>query len=351
MRKKDSLTLKNIADRIGLSETTISRALSGQAAKYRISPETEKAILALADELHFSPNQLARSLRLQKTHTIGLMIPDISNPFFANIARNVEREARKSGYSVILTDTEETESIEIESLRLLRGRKVDGLVICPVGQNFTHLEKLFANEMPMVLIDRYIPDSHIPYVSSDNYGGAYQAVSYLIQNGHRRIACIQGLENTLPNIERVRGYRQAHANATIEVDETLIVGDSFGYQNGYIEMKLMLGHNPRPTAIFAVSNLISLGALHAIDEEALKIPDDISIISFDDQPYSALLATPMTTVAQQNEQIGQLALKMLFNQMELKTVPDQKGILIPTRLIVRKSVKNLLASDKVLSVS
>jgi LacI family transcriptional regulator len=341
MRKNDSLTLKNIADRLNLSETTVSRALSGQASKYRISQETEKAVLDLAEELHFSPNQLARSLRLQKTHTIGLMIPDISNPFFANIARNVEKEARKLGYSVILADTEETETIEIESLRLLRGRKVDGMVISPVGQQGSHLEKLFAIGMPMVLIDRYFPDSPLPYVASDNFGGAYQAVMHMIEKGHIRIACIQGLENTLPNIERLRGYCQAHHDAGIPVDETLIVGDSFGYQNGYIEMKLLIGRNPRPTAVFAVSNLISLGALHAIDEEGLNVPGDLSIVSFDDQPYSALLATPMTTVAQQNEQIGPLAVKMLFNQIESKLVPEQKGILVPTRLIVRKSVRDL----------
>jgi LacI family transcriptional regulator len=344
MRKKDSLTLKNIADRLGISETTVSRALSGQASKYRISQETEKEVLDLAEELHFSPNQLARSLRLQKTHTIGLMIPDISNPFFANIARNIEKEARKLGYSVILADTEETESIEIESLRLLRGRKVDGMVISPVGQHSSHLEKLFAVGMPMVLIDRYFPDSPLPYVASDNFSGAHQAVSHLIQNGHVRIACIQGLENTLPNVERLRGYHQAHADSGLPVNETLIVGDSFGYQNGYIEMKLLLRYNPRPTAVFAVSNLISLGALHAIDEEGLRVPEDVSIISFDDQPYSALLATPMTTVAQQNEQIGPLAVKMLFNQIESKTVPEQKGILIPTRLIVRKSVRDMRTS-------
>jgi LacI family transcriptional regulator len=344
MRKKDTLTLKNIADRLSLSETTVSRALSGQASKYRISQETEKAVLNLAEELHFSPNELARGLRLQKTHTIGLMIPDISNPFFANIARNVEKEARKGGYSVILVDTAEDEAIEIESIRLLRGRKVDGMVISPIGQHASHLEKLFANGMPMVLIDRYFPDSPLPYIASDNFSGAYQAVSHLIQNGHVHIACIQGLENTLPNIERLRGYRSAYADAGIGVDESLIVGDSFGYQNGYIETKLLLRHNPRPTAVFAVSNLISLGALHAIDEEGLSVPGDISIVSFDDQPYSALLATPMTTVAQQNEQIGPLAVKMLFNQIELKTVPEQKGILIPTRLIIRKSVRDLRAS-------
>jgi len=342
MKKKDSLTLKIISDKVGFSETTVSRVLSNQAAKYRISPETEKAILSLAEELHFSPNQLARSLRLQKTNTIGLIIPDISNPFFASIARNVAKEARKSGYSVILADTEESENIEVEALRLLRGRKVDGMLVSSVGQHSTHLERLFANDMPLVLIDRYFPETPMPYVGSDNYGGAHQAVSHLIKNGHVRIACIQGLENTMPNSERLRGYQQAHSDHGLKVDESLIVGDSFGYQNGYVEMKILLRYDPRPTAVFAVSNLISLGAMHALQEEGLRVPDDMSIISFDDQPYSALLATPMTTVSQQNEQIGSIAVKMLFHLIETKTVPAHKGVIVPTQLIIRESVKNLI---------
>jgi len=193
----------------------------------------------------------------------------------------------------------------------------------------------------MVLIDRYFPDCPIPYVGSDNFSGAYQAVAHLIRNGHLRIACIQGLERTLPNIERLRGYRQAYGDSGLAVDENLIVGDSFGYQNGYIETKLLLRHNPRPTAIFAVSNLISLGALHAIDEEGLKVPDDISIISFDDQPYSALLATPMTTVSQQNEQIGAARGENALPSDRIQDRARTEGILIPTHLIVRKSVKNL----------
>jgi LacI family transcriptional regulator len=341
MRKKSTLTLKNIAEKLGFSETTVSRALSGQAAKYRISPETEKAVLDLASELHFSPNQLARSLRLQRTHTIGLMIPDISNPFFASIARNVEKEARNAGYSVILADTEESEAIEMESVRLLRGRKVDGMVVAPVGQNAAHLEKVFASGMPMVLIDRYFPESQIPYVASDNFSGAFQAVRHLIENGHERIACIQGLENTLPNLERLRGFRQAHEEAGINVDETLVVGDSFGYQNGYIETKILVKRDPRPTAIFAVSNLISLGSLNALNEEGLGIPEDVSLVSFDDQLYSAFLATPMTTVVQQNKQIGQIAVKLLFTQIESRILPLPGGILIPTTLVPRKSVKRI----------
>ncbi|HNW59621.1 MAG TPA: LacI family DNA-binding transcriptional regulator [bacterium] len=344
MKKKDSYTLKQISAKSGFSETTVSRILSNQAAKYRISPETEKIVRALAEELHFVPNQLAQSLRLQKTNTIGLIIPDIANTFFSSIAQHVAIEARKIGYSVILVDTENSEVIEAESLLLLRSRKVDGLLITPIGLHSENLERLVANEMPLVLIDRYFPDSPIPYVGSDNFTGAYNALLHLIHNGHSRIACIQGLENAFPTMERLRGYHQAHRDQNLSVDPALITGNSFSFENGYMEMKLLLSYRPRPTALFAMSNTIALGALQALQEEGIKVPLDLSIVTFDDQPALGLLGTPLTTVAQQNEQLGSIAVKMLFHIISTKTNLSHKGILLPTQMIYRDSVRNLRGS-------
>jgi LacI family transcriptional regulator len=341
MKKRDSYTLKKISEKTGFSETTVSRVLSNQAAKYRISTKTEKAILAVADELHFAPNQLARSLRLQKTNTIGLIVPNLDNPFFANIAHHVVKEARKTGYAIILADSEDSEAVEIDILHNLRGWKVDGFLIAPVGQHSAHLQRLFTSEVPLVLIDRYFQDTPIPYVGAENYGAAYRSVSHLILNGHTRIACIKGLSSTLPSEERLRGYRQAHADHDLPIDETLIVGDSFGYQNGYIEMRLLLRYEPKPTAVFTMSNLITLGALQAIAEEDLGVPEDISLVSFDDQPYSGLLSTPLTAVAHQNEQIGSIAVKMLLHLIGSKAARTIKGVLVPSQLIYRSSVKNL----------
>ncbi|MBN2410913.1 LacI family DNA-binding transcriptional regulator [candidate division KSB1 bacterium] len=336
---KNNITLKTIAHQLGISESTVSRVLNGKASKYRISKKTEEIILKTAKELNFTPNPLARSLRLNKTNTIGLVIPDISNPFFSSIARNVEQEARKLGYSIILCDTEEDTDLEKESLELLELRKVDGLIISPVGQTFNYIKRIYNNGMPIVIIDRYFPDLDIPYVTSDNYKGAFEAISYLIDNGHRSIACIQGLTHTSPNNERVRGYREALLNYHLPVDEALIVGDSFGEQNGYLETKLLLKNEKNITAIFSVSNLISLGALRAIYEEGLRVPEDISIISFDDQPYSDYLATPMTTVTQKNKEMGQISIKLLINQIESKIRFSSKCVILPTKLIKRKSVK------------
>jgi LacI family transcriptional regulator, galactose operon repressor len=336
--KNNNITLKSIADQLKVSVTTVSRVLNGKSDTYRISKETKRRILNAAKELNYSPNQLARGLRLQKTHTIGYIIPDISNPFFSSIAKTVEKSARKFGYSIILCDSEENTEMEISLLQLMLNRKVDGLIISPVGIEVSHLIDLSKKKIPVVLLDRYFPDLDLPFVTSDNYQGAFEAVSTLFDYGHRRIACIQGLRRTSPNNDRVKGYLDAHRKNNIPIDQSLIVGDSFGEENGYIETKLLLKKKDIPTAIFAVSNLISLGSIRAITEEGLRIPDDISMISFDDQPYSRFLATPMTTVAQQSAQIGQIATKILIDQIESNSQIEPKGIFLPTSLIIRDSI-------------
>jgi len=337
--KSSNATLKSIATKLGVSVSTVSRVINGKSSKYRISKDTQDAILKVAKELSYSPNQLARGLRLKRTNTIGYIIPDISNPFFSSIAKSVEKFARKFGYSILLCDSEENTDIEKESLQLMLNRKVDGLIISPVGLEVSHLVTISQKNIPIVLLDRYFPELNIPFVTSDNYQGALEAVNLLIENGHTRIACIQGLKNTSPNNDRVKGYKDAHLKHDLEIDESLLVGDSFGEENGYIETKLLLKKNLLPTAIFSISNLISLGAIRAISEEGLKIPDDISMISFDDQPYSRFLSTPMTTVSQQSSQIGQIATKLLIDQIESNRSVEAKGIFLPTKIIMRESVK------------
>ena len=334
-------TLKRIARESGVSVTTISRVLTGQANRYRISKQTETAVRKLAKELDFVPNQLARGLRLKKTLTIGLVIPDISNPFFAGIAQQATLGTRKHGYSVILCDSQDSTELEMQSLALLQSRNVEGVVLCPVGQSTDHLAEYIGGRLPLVLVDRFYPELPLPYVSSDNVAGAKQATELLIENGHRRIACLQGLRHTSPNEFRVRGYKEALARHHIQVDENLIVGDSFTEQSGYIETKLLLKTQPDVKAILSLCNLNALGAIRALAEEKRSVPDDISIVSFDDPPYSAYLATPMTTVAQSYSEMGEVAVKLLFDQIQSSRGQTKGGILLPTTLIKRKSVKRL----------
>lgn len=337
-------TLKTIAEEVGYSVATVSRVLNGQASEYRISKEAEQLITEVARKIDFSPNILAKGLRKKRTFTLGLVIPDISNPFFSNIVRNIERAARKMGYSIILCDSDENTDLEIQLLQTLKARKVDGLIVFPVGIDGRHLLKVFEQGIPLVLIDRCFPEFDIPFVCSDNYAGAKEAVSYLLENGHRLIACIQGLQNTMPNNDRVRGYRDAYRELGVEVKEHLIVGSSFGMHNGYIEAKMLLNLKNRPTAIFACSNLIALGSLQAISEENLAVPNDISIVSFDDQTYSSFLRTPMTTINQQGEEMGEISVRLLLNQLDKHLDKNQNTkIYLPTKLIKRKSVKMIAA--------
>ncbi len=247
---KKQPTLKRIAEQLGVSTTTVSRVLSGQARQYRISQATEEAVRKLAQEYNFIPNPIARGLRLSKTSTIGLIIPDISNPFFAGIARQIAQGARGHGYSVILCDSQDNVELEIQSLDLLRAQNVEGLVLCPVGQTAAHLKPFERGELPIVLVDRYFPSLALAYVASDNAAGAREATNYLVEQGHRRIACLQGLPGTSPNEDRLRGYREALATHRIAIDETLVVGNSFGEperlhrdQTALARPKTLFGHS------------------------------------------------------------------------------------------------------------
>src|SRR4051812_40021888 len=184
-------TLQCIAERSGVSVTTISRVLSGQATRYRISKQTEEAVRKIAREVNFVTNQLARGLRLKKTLKIGLVIPDVSNPFFAGIARQVTLGARKHEYSVVLCDSQDNTDIEQRSVALLQSQHVEGGVLCPVGQRGDHLAKFVQGKLRVVFVDRFFPGLQLPYVSSDNPAGARTATEYLLNSGHRRIACLQ----------------------------------------------------------------------------------------------------------------------------------------------------------------
>ena len=341
MKKNILPTLESIAKELNISISTVSRVLNGKSKKNRISKKTTELILKTAEKFNYQPNQLARSLRLNRSHTIGLIIPDISNPFFARIVRYIEKSARDNGYSVIVTDSDENTQIERSSLQFLISRKIDGLIISPVGKESEHLIKASNKNIPIVLIDRYFPDLKLPFVGSDNFSGSFEATNYLIQNGHTRISFIQGIKGTTVNQDRVNGFIEAFKTNNIPLDRSLIVGDNFGEQNGYVETRILLNLENKPTVIFAASNLISLGALKALYEENLNVPNDMSIISFDDQPYSDFLATPMTTVAQQSQDIGSIAFNLLMDKMESDSARELPKILLPTKLIVRKSVKKI----------
>lgn len=336
-------TLHDIAARAGVSASTASRVLSGQAAKYRISGDTEKAVREAADALRYRVNHLARGLRLQKTHTLGVVAPDLSNPFFAHIIKRIQSVAHGHGYSLVVCNTDESLALEVEQVSLLHRKRVDGLIAMPVGQGYGHFEDWTEKGVPLVLVDRCSDDLVAPGVSVDNYRGAYEATEHLIAAGHRRIALIQGLPGTSTNTARVRGYRDALEAYGIPVESDLIVGGDFRQQNGYVETKLLLRQERPPTALFATSDLIALGALDALAEEGASVPDDISLLSFDDFDFAPHLKCPLTAVWQPREMMGELAVKLLVEQFQDGARAARQVVLRP-KLVVRESVAVLPAA-------
>ncbi len=335
-----SPTLKAIAARLGVSVTTVSRSINGQGARYRISEKTQRAVQRLARRLDFTPNPIARGLRLKKTATIGLVIPDVSNPFFARIAHRIAVAARDHRHSVLLADSQEDTALEVEAIGLLMRRQVDGLILCPVGLSDAHLRPMARASIPFVLVDRHFPKLPLPVVTSDNIGGARGAMRHLLDAGHRRIGVLQGLPGTSTNRDRITGLRAAMAARRLPPDTAPMAGETFLEDSGFRAARRLLRARPRPTALFALGNLIALGALRAIADAGLRVPEDISLVAFDDHPYAPHLSAPITTVAQDVDALGRVAAEILFARIGGgRAAPITRTI--PTRLVERRSVRTL----------
>lgn len=334
-------TLQDIAALTGFSKSTVSRVLNNKGEECRISARTREVVLKAAEKLNYRPNQLARGLRLKRTQTIGLIIPDISNPFFAYTTRMIQSFAfDEMGYSLIVCNTNEDLATEIEQVELLKSKGVDGFIIMPVGLDDTHISHLVQDGFAVVLLDRCFEDLEISSVVVDNYAGSYEAVEHIINKGHRRIAIVQGLPNTSTNTARVKGYRDALTDYGISVNETYIVGRDFRQENGYIETKALLERHDRPTAIFATSDLITLGVFRAIHEVNYKVPDDISLVCFDDVDFAPFLVSPLTVVHQPRTLMGEHAVKLLMDEISTGGTVKKKVVLKP-QLVVRGSVRDL----------
>ncbi|MCM1532956.1 MAG: LacI family transcriptional regulator [Ruminococcus flavefaciens] len=330
-------TLVSLSRRTGFSVSTISRALNGQAAKYRISPATVAVIKAEAERCGYTPSIIAKSLRTKSTRTIGLIIPCIENPYFAMVSSVVIAEAKRMGYTIVIVDSTDDESDERDGLRSLVSRKVDGIIAVPCGSDPSLLESISAST-PVVLIDRYYEGSDLPYVCSDNYGGSLEAVRYLIDSGHRNILCIQGNVSTSPTRHRVQGYRDAMQAAGL-AGCTNVCGNSFSIDNGYLETKLALNSTNAPTAIFALSNTILLGAIKAIRESGLRIPQDISVISFDYSMQLDFIEPAVTHISQPVTNIGTLAIKILLQEIANRSARAAQ-IKLPVELVIKDSVRS-----------
>ena len=326
-------TIKDVARRAGVSTMTVSRVINN--ADY-ISPETRERVEQAIAELDYLPNALARSLRFKQTKTIALVLTDITNPFFTGVSRGVGDAAVAHGFSVLFCNTDESKQVERDYLSILLQKQVDGVLLVPASSDSEAATQLRSRGVPMVVIDRRIPIP-VDTVRGDSERGAYDLTRHLIELGHRRIAAITGPTDVSTASDRVAGYKRALAEVGIPIDPDLICVDDFMTEGGYRSIQRLLRAAVRPTAIFAGNNFIAFGAFRALREAGLGIPEDISLVTFDDLPDSWLLSPFLTTANQPSHEIGQRATELLIARLTGAIDAAPHEIILQAELIIRRS--------------
>ncbi|WP_406678658.1 LacI family DNA-binding transcriptional regulator [Moorella sp. ACPs] len=324
--------MTEVAKLAGVSPSTVSRVLSNSPY---VSEETRQRVLEAVKLLEYKPNRLASNLRKMSSKTIVVVLPDITNPFFARILQGLEDVARENGYHVLLGDTGNNLKLEKDFIDLVRERFVDGLILATAR---IRKEEILAisQEMPVVLACEYVEGYDIPTVSIDNISAARQATEHLINLGHKRIGFITGPLGVILSRDRLKGYRQALLLHEIPIDESLIQEGDFSVKSGYDIMMKFLAVNPPPTAVFASNDEMAVGAMKAIKHKGMRVPDDVAVIGFDDIPLCTLVEPELTTIAQPKYEIGTHAMDMLLKIIKKEELVN-KQIVLAHHLVVRES--------------
>ncbi len=329
-------TIRDVARRAGVAPITASRALSDTGY---VSVTTRARVQRAAAELEYVPNMLAKSLRSHHTQTLALLLTDITNPFWTTVARGVEDEASRNGYTVIYCNTDENEAKQEQYISMLLRRRVDGVLLVPAASTGEAVHALQAQQVQVVVLDRRLPGVAVDVVRGASSDGARRLVQHLIELGHRRIAVLTGPANLSTAQERVDGYRRALQTAQINIDPSLMLFGSYTVESGAAMARQVLHMQPRPTAIFAANNFLAAGVLRTLYAEGLRVPEDMSLVSFEDLPFH-YVREPFLTVAQQPAYtLGSTAAGLLLQRIAQKgmdTGPCQE-IVLPTEIVVRFS--------------
>ncbi|MHC2990251.1 hypothetical protein OB13_01100 [Pontibacter sp. HJ8] len=335
MKKK--LLISDIAKQLNISITSVSFILNGRAKEKRISDSLAEKVLKLVEEVNYKPNQLAQSLRTGKTKTIGLIVEDISNPFFATIARLIEEKAYKEGYRIIYCSTEDDKDKTHELISLFRDKHVDGYIITPTQGAEDDIKELISDGFPVVLIDRQVIGLDSNFVVVDNLDGAYQATSHLIGRGYKKIAFVTTDSRQNQMLLRLEGYRTALENLALE-PTILEIPYSYDPEKMIRSMMSFLDEQREVDAVFFSTNYLALRGLEAISRLDLAIPAQLGLVSYDDLDFFRLYKPAITAVAQPTEDIANQVINIMLNLLKGEN-PDTlpKPLVLPTHLIVRGS--------------
>ncbi|UCJ14975.1 LacI family transcriptional regulator [Pseudomonas sp. MM211] len=324
-------TIKDVAARAGISYTTVSHVVNGTRP---VSDSVRDKVQAAIAELGYVPSGVARSLRARATGTLGLLVPNASNPYFAELARGIEDHAERNGYSVILCNSDDDGAKQLRYLRVLLERRIDGLIVATVTRDAAFAQALAAVRLPLMLVDRSLDGVSADRLQIDHEKGGYLATRHLLELGHRRIACIAGPVDTQVAQLRVAGYQRALVEAGLPVAEPIHC--AFTSPAGHAAALGLLSVEARPTAIFAGNDMIALGVLRAAAERGVRVPLELSLVGFDDIEVSRYLHPALTTVGQHIGQLGERAAERLLQRVRTPELEPEQWLLEPT-LMVRES--------------
>lgn len=337
MKKK--VNIKDIAKLANVSHTTVSRALND---KSRIRKETKQKILAIATELGYRPDFIAKSLVLKRTKTLGLVITNIANPFYTELAQGIEKTATRLGYSIILCSTQSDISTEKQYIEMLRSKGVDGILFSSAHRGDPNIVALAEEEFPIVLVNRrtYHPavKEKVDYVGVDNILGGFLAVEHLIRLGHRSIGMVGGSAESSVGLERLKGGEKALRAYGLEQRGDYLLEGNFLKKSGYEKGKEFLKMPEFPTAVFAANDYMALGVYQAVVEEGLRIPEDVALVGFNDIEFSSMKGIELTTIGQKKFEMGAAAVEMLVERIEQgDNRASAREILLMPELIVRRT--------------
>ena len=311
-----------------------------------VSDELKANVLSAMEDLSYQPNLIARSLRKKKTNSIGLIVSDIVNPFFSEIAWSIEYFSFIEKYSLILCSTNGNEEKEIFYINQLSEWQVDGIILISPQISTSYLKILEDRNIPVVLVDNESPGCDVDVIRVDNYLGGKIATEHLVSLGHKKIACITGPFTGNPSYDRVRGYRDGLKKHGIEVDEDLIIAGNFDVISGVQSADLLLEKGGRPTAIFACNDLLAIGVVHSAAAHKIRVPQDLSVVGFDDITLARYIVPPLTTVKQPMREIGEQALECMTEKIKN---PNKacRTITLNVRLEERQSTQMIKKKAKV----
>ncbi len=326
-------TIKDIARQAGVSYATVSRALND---KYGVNSETRENILEIARAIDYKPNGLARGLVKNQSRSIGLLIPDICNPFYPEIAKGVEDAAKEMGYSIFLCNTGYEADREDHYLGLLSEKRVEGILMAPGNEDRAEPDSQPAGPIPVVYLSRRIADPDVSFVAIDDERGGFLATRHLIELGYKTIGYIGSREGGLSTVDRYNGYCQAFEKYGMTVDERFVIYGDFKSETGYRVVRTIIESGDYPRAFVVYNDLMALGVIQGIKEMDLRMPEDIAVVGFDDIPLASFPEIGLTTVKQPKYEMGKIAFDILFENINRETAEPKRVILEP-ELAVRTS--------------